>query len=94
MRHEAGVLAGHQARLMKDKMPAQKYPFLYEGEVTRRDDPDGLGRIKVRIPGVVEPETPSWAFPIGSQGGGWAQHGSWEPPPIGANVNVVLSSEI
>lgn len=70
-------------------MPApRKLPFLYEGEVTRRDDPDGLGRVKIRIAGIVEPETPNWAFPMGAPGGGMAQHGHWEPPPVGSNVDV------
>jgi hypothetical protein len=65
-------------------------PFLYEGEVTRRDDPDGLGRVKIRIPGLIEPETPNWAFPMGGKGGGFAQHGDWQPPPVGATVEVLF----
>lgn len=68
--------------------PAGKLPYLYDGEVTRRDDPDGLGRVKVRIAGVVEPETPNWAMPIGCPGAGAAQHGTWDPPAVGANVAV------
>ena len=66
----------------------RRYPYLYEGEVTRRDDPDGLGRVKVLIPGIVEPETPNWAWPMGSPGGGSAQRGTFEPPAIGATVMV------
>lgn len=69
-------------------MPGQGLPFLYDGEVTRRDDPDGLGRVKVRIAGIVEPETPNWAMPCGHPGAGSAQHGHWEPPAVGANVIV------
>ena len=68
----------------------ERLPFLYEGEVTRRDDPDGLGRVKVLIPGVVEPETPNWAWPAGAPGGGSAQRGTFEPPAVGANVLVLF----
>lgn len=66
----------------------RRLPFLYEGEVTNRKDPDGLGRVKIRIAGLVEPETPNWAFPVGVSGGGFAQHGHFEPPAVGANVDV------
>lgn len=66
----------------------QRLPYLYEGEVTNRSDPDGLGRVKVRIDGVVEPETPNWAWPMGSPGGGFAQRGTFEPPAVGATVMV------
>lgn len=65
-----------------------RLPYLYEGECTRRDDPDNLGRIKVLIPGVVEPETPNWAWPMATPGGGAAQRGAYEPPAVGANVIV------
>jgi hypothetical protein len=67
-----------------------RLPYLYEGEVTRRDDPDGLGRVKVLIPGVVEPETPNWAWPMASPGGGSAQRGTFEPPAVGSNVLVMF----
>lgn len=67
-----------------------RLPFLYEGEVTRRDDPDGLGRVKILIPGVVEPETPNWAWPMAAPGSGSAQRGTFEPPAVGANVLVLF----
>lgn len=70
--------------------PPQRYPYLYEGECTRRDDPDGLGRIRIRIPGMVEPETPQWVEPIGGKCGGFAQRGEYDPPPVGANVAVMF----
>jgi hypothetical protein len=70
--------------------PTQRYPYLYEGECTRRDDPDGLGRIRIRIPGMVEPETPQWVEPIGGTSGGHAQRGEFDPPPVGANVAVMF----
>lgn len=65
-----------------------RLPYLYEGEVTRRDDPDGLGRVKILIPGIIEPETPNWAWPMGSPGGGSAQRGTFEPPAVGSTVMV------
>ena len=63
------------------------HPLLYLGEVTRRDDPDGLGRVRCLIPGVIEPET-RWAFPMGAPGAGTAQRGTFEPPAVGSNVMV------
>jgi hypothetical protein len=61
---------------------------LYEGEVTQRNDPEGLGRVKILLPGLIEPETPDWVWPIGSPGGGSAQKGSCDPPAQGATVAV------
>jgi Type VI secretion system/phage-baseplate injector OB domain len=63
------------------------HPLLYLGEVTRRDDPDGLGRVRCLIPGVIEPET-RWAFPMGAPGAGTAKRGHFEPPAVGSNVMV------
>lgn len=56
----------------------------------RRDDPDGLGRIKVKIPGLVEPESVNWAYPLGAVGGGNAQRGNFEPPANRSNVGVLF----
>lgn len=67
-----------------------RLPYLYEGEVTRRDDPDGLGRVKILIPGIIEPETPNWAWPVGAPGAGFAQRGTFEPPAVGATVLVLF----
>jgi hypothetical protein len=63
------------------------HPFLYLGEVVARDDSDGLGRVKILIPGVIEPST-RWAYPMGAPGAGTKQRGHYEPPAIGANVVV------
>ena len=71
-------------------MTPDQLPFLYEGEVTRRDDPDGLGRVKVLLPGIVEPETPNWAWPMAAPGGGSAQRGTFEPPAVGSTVMVMF----
>lgn len=58
------------------------------GFVTRRDDPEGRGRIKVQVPGVIEPESPNWVEEIGGVGGGGAQRGTFDPPDVGATVAV------
>lgn len=58
-------------------------PYLYEGEVVNRVDPEGLGRVTVRIDGVME-ESP-WAFP---EGAGAPQWGANRVPPQGALVLV------
>ena len=42
---------------------------MYVGYVTHRRDPDRLGRVRVCIPGVVEPHS-AWAWPLGTAGGG------------------------
>lgn len=58
-------------------------PYLYEGEVVNRVDPEGLGRVTVCIEGVM-PESP-WAFP---EGAGAPQWGANRVPPQGALVLV------
>lgn len=62
---------------------------LYLGRVTNRQDPDGLGRVKVEVPGLLEPES-TWAWPLGSPGGGTAQRGHFEPPAVEATVAVLF----
>jgi hypothetical protein len=63
--------------------------MMHEGQVTRRDDPEERGRVKVLVPGFYEPESP-WAPPLASPGGGSAQRGHFEPPAVGATVCVFL----
>lgn len=65
-----------------------KLPKIVFGFVTNREDPNGDGRVKVRVPGVVEPESPEWAEPIGVPGGGSAKRGHYEPPAVNAIVAV------
>lgn len=69
-----------------DASPGQKLLGLYEGPVVNNKDPKKLGRVTVRIPGLID-ETP-WAFPLGW--GGAKQRGDWRPPPIGAEVGVMF----
>src|SRR5512133_3172719 len=60
---------------------------LYVGYVTDRRDPEMLGRVRVCIPGLVEPES-AWAWPLGTVGGGSKNHGAFAVPEIGAEVGV------
>jgi Type VI secretion system/phage-baseplate injector OB domain len=60
------------------------YYGMEQGTVTANADPKLLGRVKIRIPGVID-ET-DWAFPI--NGGGSAQRGRWQVPKVGADVSV------
>ena len=42
---------------------------MFWGSVIRNDDPEKLGRVKVFIPGLLEPQSP-WAWPVGFPGSG------------------------
>jgi hypothetical protein len=68
----------------------RKYCALYTGTVTHNDDPERLGRIRVRIPGVCEPAS-AWAFPLAA-GGGASHVGAYCPPPVGADVGVLFQA--
>ncbi len=61
---------------------------LFVGIVTNVDDPAKAGRVRVRIPGVVDEGT-AWAIP-GSMGGGAPQRGVHWVPPVGAQVCVMF----
>lgn len=60
---------------------------MYLGHVTRRDDPEDLGRVQVCIPGLVEPHGP-WAWPLGTVGGGQRERGLFAVPELGAEVAI------
>lgn len=57
------------------------------GVVVANVDPLKLSRVRVRVEGLLEPESP-WAFPKGSTGGGKANRGAHDVPAIGATVVV------
>ncbi|MGE0324083.1 MAG: phage baseplate assembly protein V [Polyangiaceae bacterium] len=63
---------------------------LYVGYVTQRDDPEQLGRVKVCIPGLLEPES-AWAWPLGTGGGGSKDTGLFAVPEVGAEVGVFFN---
>lgn len=66
-----------------------RYTALYIGEVVDREDPEGLGRVRVRIPGLIDPASP-WAFPLGTVGGGSDRRGFFSVPEKGAEVGVLF----
>ena len=57
------------------------------GYVTDRDDPEGLARVRVCVPGLLEPSSP-WAWPLGTVGGGSKDCGFHAVPEIGAEVAI------
>lgn len=57
------------------------------GIVTDRNDPLRVGRVRVRVPGVNEPDS-AWAWPVGCAGGGRAGYGEHAVPQAGATVVV------
>jgi len=63
---------------------------MYVGYVTNRDDPERLGRVRVCIPGVLEPES-AWAWPLGTGGGGSKDCGLFAVPEEGAEVAVFFN---
>lgn len=65
-----------------------RYDWLMIGSVTDNQDPlPYLGRVRVLVPGLLEPES-RWAFPIGMMFG--PQRGLWAVPEVGSNVAVFL----
>lgn len=60
---------------------------LYVGVVVDRNDPKQLGRVRFRIPGVMEPSSP-WAWPLGTSGGGSRKRGLFAVPEKGAEVGI------
>ena len=70
-----------------------RYPGLYIGEVVDREDPEGIGRVRVRIPGLVEPAS-NWAFPLGTVGGGSDRRGFYSVPEKGAEVGVLFTTGV
>lgn len=72
-------------------MDADKFDFgdLYLGVVVDNVDPEGLGRVRVEVPGLLEPAS-AWAPPLGGSGGGSATSGWFDVPARHAFVGVLL----
>jgi hypothetical protein len=64
----------------------ERFLAIYDGTVVNNADPEKLGRVRVRIPGLIEPES-GWAEPVGKAGGS-AQRGEFDVPEVGAFVTV------
>jgi len=96
MRRAALQLYLEQLKLMtRIRQPEYSYVGFYRGAVAANDDPEKLGRVRVRIPAIhgTEESTATnnlpWAEVV-SMGGGTDDCGSYEPPIIGARVLVVF----
>lgn len=70
-----------------DGLGGNKYTALYLAQVVDVADPEKLGRVKVTIPGLIEPAS-GWAFPSGLPGGGGPNRGVYVVPPLHATVHV------
>lgn len=60
------------------------------GYVTNRRDPQQLGRVRVCVPGLIEPES-AWAWPLGTAGGGSKNRGLFAVPEEGAEVALFFN---
>lgn len=58
-------------------------PYWYNGIVVERKDPEGLKRVRVRVPGDLEPLS-DWLWPFGVYAG--KKRGGMKVPPDGAKV--------
>lgn len=65
-----------------------RLPFMYAGQVVDREDPKLLGRVRVKIPGLVDQS--GWAFPAGAPGAGSKQRGLFAVPEKDADVYVMF----
>lgn len=58
---------------------------IYEATVTENADPEGRGRIRAIIPGLIDEQACAWAGQKGSLG---RRKGTYRVPPLGAHVLV------
>jgi uncharacterized protein involved in type VI secretion and phage assembly len=71
-----------------DEHGQARYLGTYDGLVVDNKDPAKRGRVKIKIPGLVEPST-NWALPVGgSHSSGEPGRGAFDPPRPGAAVIV------
>jgi uncharacterized protein involved in type VI secretion and phage assembly len=67
-----------------------RIPGMVVGYVTDRNDPEGLGRVRVCVPGLFEPAS-AWAWPLGTAGGGSKDCGLFAVPEQGAEVALFFN---
>ena len=63
-----------------------RYDSVFLGEVVGIEDPLRLGRVRVHVPGLIEPS--AWALPMGMMLG--VKDGFFFVPAVGSNVAVFL----
>lgn len=66
--------------------PEPPFLGLAMGVVSDNADPLGLGRVRVRVPGLVDES--AWAFPLGLPGAGSKDRGTFWIPDQGAEVGL------
>ncbi|MFW5740567.1 MAG: phage baseplate assembly protein V [Myxococcota bacterium] len=69
---------------------------MYVGYVVDRKDPEMLGRVRVCVPGLIEPHS-AWAWPFGTVGGGSKDRGVFAVPAENAEVgqgDELLASKV
>lgn len=66
-----------------------RFRAVYEGVVVDNADPLKIGRVKVRVPGLIEPSS-GWARPLGMAGGGEDGVGFYSVPQTNAEVGVLF----
>jgi len=72
---------------MYDDSPDPQFLAVYDGVVTDRKAPLKVGRVRVRVPGLIA--SPGvWALPMGMPGSGSATRGFYFVPEEGAEVSV------
>lgn len=62
---------------------------IYHAVVTDNVDPLRLGRVRFRIPGLIEPQS-AWAFPAGGLMGGIKGRGTFSAPKVEADIVAVF----
>ena len=73
--------------LFNDNLRAPRFYGMYTGYITDREDPERLGRVRICVPGLIEPHS-AWAWPLGGCGGGSKDTGFFAIPNLGAEVAV------
>lgn len=69
--------------------PENPFVCLYEGFVIDNKDPSRMGRVKLCVPGLIEPAS-DWTLPLGMPGAGSDARGFWIVPAVGSNVAVMF----
>lgn len=77
------MLAELLARLI-DKVE-NRYYGKYRGFVSDNQDPDNLGRLKAKVPGLLKDQETGWALPCAPYGGA-AEQGLFAIPEVDAGV--------